>query len=67
MSTCVLQGSVLGPMLYASDMLLLGHLISTFEDISYHCYADDIRLHVSFKAGDLLKMSVLLSCKQFIK
>ena len=39
-SSGVPQGSVLGPVPFA---------LSTIKGVSYHCYADDIWLFVSFK------------------
>ena len=36
------QGSVLGPLLFHLCMLTLQHILNSFKDIFYHCYADDI-------------------------
>lgn len=41
------RGSVLGPKLFALDMVPLGHLISNSKGISCNYYADDIRLYIS--------------------
>lgn len=44
------QGSVLGRLLFLLYLLPLQHILSTFKDISYLCYADDIWLYISFKS-----------------
>ena len=41
-------------------MLPLGHIISKFKGISYHCYVD-IQLYVSFKPDQTDKLTVCLS------
>lgn len=42
-------------------MLPLGHILNSFEYISYHCYADAIQLHMSFKPQNVATRSILYS------
>ena len=52
---------------YALYTLPLSHIINKFKGISYHCYADDIQLHVSFKPYETDKLSILHNCLIAIK
>uniref|UniRef100_A0A669C582 Reverse transcriptase domain-containing protein n=1 Tax=Oreochromis niloticus TaxID=8128 RepID=A0A669C582_ORENI len=61
------QGSVLGPLLFLIYLLPLQHIMGSFEDISYHCYADDIQLYISFMPEDLSKLQRLNDCLDLIK
>uniref|UniRef100_A0A669DHZ7 Reverse transcriptase domain-containing protein n=1 Tax=Oreochromis niloticus TaxID=8128 RepID=A0A669DHZ7_ORENI len=61
------QGSVLGPLLFLIYLLPLQHVLSPFEDIRYHCYADDIQLYMSFKPEDVSKLQILNVCLETIK
>lgn len=35
--------------------------------MSYHCYANDIQLYISFKPHEITKLSILLDCINSIK
>lgn len=56
------ETSVLGPILFSLYMLPLGHIISKFKAVSYHCYADDIQLYVSFKPNETDKLTAPDNC-----
>uniref|UniRef100_A0A8C6K7Y3 Reverse transcriptase domain-containing protein n=1 Tax=Nothobranchius furzeri TaxID=105023 RepID=A0A8C6K7Y3_NOTFU len=61
------QGSVKGPLLFLLYLLPLQHILSSFKGISYHLYADDIQLYISFKPHEMSKLQLLHTCLDSIK
>lgn len=66
LSCGVPQGSILGPILFSLYMLPLGSIIAR-NNLSFHCYADDLQIYLPVKPNSQSAQSSLLSCVAEIK
>ncbi len=55
------QGSVLGPLLFATYTISLAPIIQA-HGFSYHCYADDTQLYLSFPPDDQTVAARISGC-----
>ena len=56
----------MGPLLFSTYMLPLGHIIRS-HNINFHCYADDTQLYIPLKPGNNSNMTRILTCLAEIK
>uniref|UniRef100_A0A3B4FFL8 Reverse transcriptase domain-containing protein n=1 Tax=Pundamilia nyererei TaxID=303518 RepID=A0A3B4FFL8_9CICH len=60
------QGSILGPLSFSFYILSSASIIQPFDYISFHLYADDIKLYISFKLRQLDRLSTPVDCLSWI-
>ncbi len=61
LSCGVLQGSILGPILFSLYLLPLGAIIAKHK-VSFHCYANDLQIYLTIKPTDSDALNSLSSC-----
>uniref|UniRef100_A0AAZ1XG74 Reverse transcriptase domain-containing protein n=1 Tax=Oreochromis aureus TaxID=47969 RepID=A0AAZ1XG74_OREAU len=62
----VLQGSILGSLLFSLYLQLLGTILRR-HGISFHCYAGDCQIYLPLKQKDAFSIKPLLACLEDIK
>ncbi len=61
LATGVPQGSVFGPLIFSIHMVSLSSVIQK-HGFSYHCYANDTQLYLSFHPDDLTIAAHISAC-----